>query len=109
MTLDASPILPYLRGARNGPGFTGAERGRDRPVTRRHLKEFRPAEALSLISADRNGKRAPCPSCGSDTVERTPARNADQSNGGRVQLGCESCGRVVAYIDRAATTPAGLR
>ena len=83
--------------------------GRDRPVTRRHHKEFRPDEALSLISADRNGKCVPCPSCGSDTVERSPARDADHSTGGRVQLACESCGRVVAYIDRAATTPAGLR
>jgi len=76
---------------------------------RRHVKEFRPDEALSLISADRNGQRVPCPSCGSDSVERTPARSEGNSNGGRVQLGCEKCGRLVSYIDRAASTPAGLR
>lgn len=81
----------------------------DRFVTRRHPKEFRPDEALSLISADRNGKSVPCPSCGSDTVERIPARKGDHPSGGRVHLGCENCGRVVDYIDRAATTPAGMR
>ena len=31
---------------------------------RRHVKEFRPDEALSLISADREGKVLRCPSCG---------------------------------------------
>ena len=36
---------------------------------RRHVKEFRPDEALGLISADREGKLPPCPSCGAATVD----------------------------------------
>lgn len=77
---------------------------------RRHIKEFRPDEALSLISADREGKRLRCPSCGSEAVERDPPR-ATPSSGpqGKVQLLCDGCGRLVTYIDRASTTPAGLR
>jgi len=76
-------------------------------VGRRHVKEFRPDEALSLISADRDGKRLRCPSCGSESVERNPPRAEGPT--GRVHLLCDGCGRVVSYIDRAATTPAGMR
>ncbi|MCA9721296.1 MAG: hypothetical protein AB7N73_09660 [Gemmatimonadales bacterium] len=68
---------------------------------RRHVKEFRPDEALSLISADREGKALSCPSCGSQTVDRTPPRLENGSPQGRVQLTCEACGRLVAYTDRA--------
>jgi len=71
------------------------------------VKEFRPDEALSLISADRDGKRLRCPSCGSDSVERDPPRA--EGKVGRVHLLCDGCGRVVSYIDRAASTPAGMR
>lgn len=78
-------------------------------VSRRHVKEFRPDEALSLISADRDGKPLRCPSCGAESVTRTPARDASQAGGARVHLGCQGCGRLVSYIDRAATTPAGMR
>jgi hypothetical protein len=77
---------------------------------RRHVKEFRPDEALSLISADREGKQLRCPSCGSDTVERDPPRPSDGAETpGRVQLLCDGCGRLVAYIDRSVSTPAGMR
>ncbi len=69
---------------------------------RRHVKEFRPDEALSLISADREGKVLRCPSCGSDAVSRLPARSPAEGPQGRIQLTCGACTRVVAYIDRAA-------
>ncbi len=75
---------------------------------RRHVKEFRPDEALSLISADREGKLLRCPSCSSEAVERDPPRS-DASAIGRVHLACSGCGRVVDYVDRAASIPAGLR
>lgn len=75
---------------------------------RRHVKEFRPDEALSLISADREGKCLRCPSCGSEAVERTPPRPSDGSpTPGRVGLNCSACGRVVSYIDRGEV-PAAL-
>ncbi len=77
---------------------------------RRHVKEFRPDEALSLISADREGKILRCPSCGSEGIERDPPRPRDGSaTPGRVQLACAECGRLVAYVDRAATVAAGMR
>ena len=69
---------------------------------RRHVKEFRPDEALSLISADRETRPLLCPSCGSDAIERSPQRlHAESSLPGRVVLACQGCGRVVQYIDRA--------
>lgn len=69
---------------------------------RRHVKEYRPDEALSLISADREGKPLRCPSCGSDAVSRLPARaRQGAATPGRVQLTCGACTRLVAYIDRA--------
>lgn len=76
---------------------------------RRHVKEYRPDEALSLISTDREGKLLRCPSCGSEAVERTPPRPSDGSpTPGRVGLICGACGRVVSYIDRGEV-PAVLR
>lgn len=75
---------------------------------RRHVKEYRPDEALSLISADREGKSLRCPSCGSDAVSRLPARAPDEGPQGRIQLTCGACTRLVAYIDRAVQT-AGVR
>lgn len=74
-------------------------------MSRRHVKEFRPDEVLSLISADREGKSLPCPSCGNATVERTPSRPDPGEHSGRVQLTCAGCGRLVTYIDRDPTTP----
>ena len=75
---------------------------------RRHVKEYRPDEALSLISADREGKALHCPSCGSDAVTRRPARNPVEGPQGRIQLTCGACTRLVAYIDRAGQT-VGMR
>jgi predicted RNA-binding Zn-ribbon protein involved in translation (DUF1610 family) len=75
---------------------------------RRHVKEFRPDEALGLISADREGKVPPCPSCGAATVGRSPARPKDgRPVAGRVTLTCAACGRVVTYIDRGDAPTAG--
>jgi predicted RNA-binding Zn-ribbon protein involved in translation (DUF1610 family) len=75
---------------------------------RRHVKEFRPDEALGLISADREGKVVPCPSCGAATMGRSPVRPADgHAVAGPVTLTCVSCGRVVTYIDRGTATPPG--
>jgi hypothetical protein len=74
---------------------------------RRHVKEFRPDEALSLISADRAGKLLSCPSCGSQSVARDPERDsADRFANARIQLACSACGRLVSYIDRAVSTHA---
>lgn len=74
---------------------------------RRHVKEFRPDEALSLVSADREGKVLQCPSCGSEAVERTPPRPGDgTATPGRVGLTCGACGRVVSYIDRGEVSAA---
>jgi DNA-directed RNA polymerase subunit RPC12/RpoP len=76
---------------------------------RRHVKEFRPDEALCLISADREGKLLRCPSCGSEAVERIPPRPSDGSpTPGRIGLTCAACSRVVSYIDRGEV-PAALR
>ena len=49
----------------------------------------------------------PCPSCGSEAVERTPPRPIDGApTPGRVGLICGACGRVVSYIDRGEISPA---
>lgn len=73
-------------------------------MSRRHVKEFRPDEALSLISADRDGKSLHCPSCGNATVDRSPPRSGLGERSGRVELACAACGRLVTYIDRDETT-----
>lgn len=75
-------------------------------MSRRQTKEFRPDEALSLISADRAGKSLPCPSCGNATLDRTPPRTRAPEFVGRVQLTCGACGRLVTYIDRDPTASA---
>jgi predicted RNA-binding Zn-ribbon protein involved in translation (DUF1610 family) len=73
-------------------------------VTRRHVNEFHPDQALGLISADRDGKDVPCPGCGAATIARQPRRAIDGRRiEGRVTLTCSACGRGVTYIDRAET------
>ena len=75
-------------------------------MSRRHVKEFRPDEALGLICADREGKALPCPSCGAAGVTRSPIRPGDgHPVEGRVTLTCGTCGRVVTYIDRGPASP----
>ena len=67
---------------------------------RRGIKEYRAPEALILIAADRDQKPLVCPSCGSE-VERIPERSsAEDAQGGRVTLHCQSCSRTAAYIPR---------
>jgi hypothetical protein len=74
-------------------------------VGRRHVKEYRPDEALSLISADREGKTLPCPCCGTPAVDRSPHRPCDGLPiAGPVTLTCVGCGRVVSYIDRGSAS-----
>jgi hypothetical protein len=76
------------------------------------VKEYRAPEALILIAADRDQKPLVCPSCGSTEVERTPARTAEELQGGRVTLHCNACSRTAAYIARAfssATLPESPR
>ena len=73
-------------------------------MSRRHVKEFRPDEALGLISADREGKAPSCPSCGAAIMLRSPARSIDgHPVEGPVTLTCTACGRDVTYIDRGKT------
>jgi len=67
-------------------------------VGRRGVKEFRAAEALALIAADRDHKILVCPTCGSPTIERNPKRG-DLSSG-RITLTCKSCSRCAVYLAR---------
>ena len=68
---------------------------------RRGIKEYRAAEALLLISADRDGRcQLVCPSCSTPSVQRSPARNSGELSA-RVTLKCADCGRSASYIDRA--------
>ena len=57
-------------------------------VGRRGVKEFRAAEALALIAADRDHKVLVCPTCASATIERNPKRG-DLSSG-RITLTCKA-------------------
>lgn len=67
---------------------------------RRGIKEYRAAEALLLISADRDGRSGlVCPTCITPTVERSPTRIGCEPSG-RVTLQCGDCGRSASYIDR---------
>ena len=69
---------------------------------RRHVKEYRPDEALALISADREGRVIHCPSCGSEAMERTPCRPPEGgATLGRVAVPCGQRARLVACIGRA--------
>ena len=71
---------------------------------RRGIKEYRAAEALILIAADRDHKPLVCPSCSTPTIERSPKRNEELA--GRVTMQCRSCGRVASYLARASmSTP----
>jgi uncharacterized ferredoxin-like protein len=72
-------------------------------VGRRGIKEYRAAEALLLISADRDGRSGlVCPTCSTPTVARSPSRNGVEPCG-RVTLQCGDCGRSASYIDRVAS------
>jgi predicted RNA-binding Zn-ribbon protein involved in translation (DUF1610 family) len=80
--------------------------GRSGPVGRRGIKEYRAAEALTLIATDRDHKPLVCPSCGSTEIERTPRRlPRGAPDLGRITLHCSSCGRSAVYL--AVTNPGG--
>ena len=69
------------------------------PVGRRGIKEYRAAEALTLIAADRDHKPLVCPSCGSADIERVPQRSRpDSPDTGRITLHCQACGRSAVYL-----------
>lgn len=76
---------------------------------RRAIKEYRAAEALQLILADRDRERLACPSCGHSTIERTPKRRfvpgARHDSYRQVTLKCGKCGRQAAYVPRNVTQP----
>lgn len=75
---------------------------------RRGIKEYRPAEALELILADRDRETLKCPSCGHSSIERTPKRRLSGSRWSshrQVLLRCVKCGRQAAYIPARVTQP----
>ena len=66
---------------------------------RRGIKEYRAAEALTLIAADRDHQPLVCPSCGSNEIDRTPRRPPRGAPDlGRITLHCSSCGRSAVYL-----------
>ena len=67
---------------------------------RRGVKEYRAAEALMLIAADRDRKPLVCPTCGAATIERTPKRTEQEF--GRITLHCTDCGRSAVYLARGS-------
>jgi RNase P subunit RPR2 len=71
-------------------------------VGRRGIKEYRPAEALNLIAADRDHKPLVCPSCSASAIDREPKRHDQLSS--RVTLTCEACGRTASYLLRASVS-----
>jgi len=77
-------------------------------VGRRGIKEYRAAEALQLILADRDRERLVCPSCGHRTIDRTPRRRLpkDRRESYRqVTLRCGRCGRHAVYVPPSVTQP----
>lgn len=70
---------------------------------RRGIKEFRAPEALALVAADRDRKPLVCPSCGTQSITRTPKRPPSSAPPelARVSLHCSKCGRSAAYLPRA--------
>lgn len=75
---------------------------------RRGIKEYRAAEALQLILADRDREALACPSCGDKRIERVPKRRIPKnrwSSHRQVTLKCTKCGRQAAYVPRDVTQP----
>jgi endogenous inhibitor of DNA gyrase (YacG/DUF329 family) len=81
-------------------------------VGRRGIKEYRAPEALQLILADRDRLPLICPSCGEDSIERTPKRRSRPLGWGidrhQVSMRCTACGRHAAYVPEAVTQPSEL-
>jgi predicted RNA-binding Zn-ribbon protein involved in translation (DUF1610 family) len=77
-------------------------------VGRRGIKEYRAAEALQLILADRDKEPLACPSCGHARIERIPKRRLPRKmfqSHRHVTLKCTKCGRSAVYIPRDVTQP----
>jgi uncharacterized Zn finger protein len=77
-------------------------------VGRRGIKEYRAAEALQLILADRDREGLVCPSCGHRTIERTPKRRLPKKRRDshrQVTLRCGKCGRHAVYVPQKVTQP----
>jgi len=76
-------------------------------VGRRGIKEYRAAEALQLILADRDRGNLACPSCGHRTIERTPKRRLAKGRDSyrQVTLRCGKCGRHAVYVPQKVTQP----
>ncbi len=75
---------------------------------RRGVKEYRAAEALQLILADRDREPLLCPSCGHKAIARTPRRRIPKNRWEthrRVTLRCGKCGRQAVYVPRNVTQP----
>lgn len=75
---------------------------------RRGVKEYRAAEALQLILADRDREPLACPSCGHKRIDRTPKRRLPKARWKShrlVTLKCAKCGRQAAYVPRDVTQP----
>ncbi len=75
---------------------------------RRGIKEYRAAEALQLILADRDRETLACPSCGHKAIDRTPRRRLPKSRfhtQRQITLKCSKCGRQAAYVPRNVTQP----
>lgn len=75
---------------------------------RRGIKEYRAAEALQLILADRDREQMACPSCGHKGIDRTPKKRLPQNRWQShrlVTLRCRKCGRQAAYVPANTTQP----
>lgn len=75
---------------------------------RRGIKEYRAAEALQLILADRDREQLICPSCGNKRIDRTPKRRLPKSRWNshrQVSLRCTKCGRQAVYVPANVTQP----
>lgn len=73
------------------------------------MKEYRAAEALQVILADRDRESVVCPSCGGADFDRTPKRRIRGSAGDapyrQVTLKCLKCSRQASYIPAKVTQP----
>ena len=76
---------------------------------RRGVKEYRAAEALQVILADRDREPVACPSCRSTNFDRSPKRrirgDANEAPYRQVTLKCLKCGRQASYIPAKVTQP----
>jgi predicted RNA-binding Zn-ribbon protein involved in translation (DUF1610 family) len=81
--------------------------GAKRAVGRRGVKEYRAAEALALIAADRGHVPLVCPSCGTRSIIRAPRRGLKvvALAPERVTLTCQTCGRHASYVERGREPP----